>query len=167
MPNWCDNSATFHHEDSTKIDAIEQELSKENGGELFNTLYPRPTEEEENWYTWNCNNWGCKWDANIIDFDRIDANSIVVYFETPWSPPIALYEYLTEQGYHVEALYAESGMCYCGSFNSDNGEDFYEYDLTVRGSWEDIPEEIVEFANLESHYEWWVEDNQEEENNEG
>ena len=48
MPNWCSNYTKIYHEDSSKIDAIEQELMKEEP-QLFNKLLPRPLSEEENW----------------------------------------------------------------------------------------------------------------------
>ena len=69
MPNWCDNSVTFSHDDKTKIDQIEQELMKWNNGkgdcQLFQVIHPRPADKDESWYDWNVSNWGCKWDADL------------------------------------------------------------------------------------------------------
>ncbi len=40
-----------------------------------------------NWYNWNCENWGCKWDASSVELHRdSDENRLVYYFHTPWSP---------------------------------------------------------------------------------
>lgn len=53
-----------------------------------------------NWYNWNNNNWGCKWDATEVDvetFDLFDGRWCVTYhFESPWSPPSEFYEKLAK-----------------------------------------------------------------------
>ena len=157
MPNWCDNSIRLHNEDVAKIDAHEAEMSKKNdeGRSMacpFQHLRPNPDGEWD--YGWSCTNWGTKWDADIIDWDREDDNNITIYCNTALSPPIALFEYLTEEGWTVDAIYHESGMCYAGIFR-DGYDDYYEYDVTDQNSIEDLPQDIVEFAGLEdAHQEW-------------
>jgi hypothetical protein len=165
MPNWCDNSVTIKHEDKTKIDVIEMELMKWDNGkgdcQLFNTLRPRPADKEENWYDWNIQNWGTKWDASIIDWNRDDDNAITVYYETAWSPPTQLYYHLIEEEFEVYALYHEGGMGFAGVFDNGN-DDYFEYDISDLESIEQLPEDLIEFGNLRQHHEDWVE-NQEEE----
>ena len=160
MPNWCDNRATIRHEDKEKIDVIEQELMKKDNGELFNALVPRPAAEEENWYNWNCENWGCKWDASIIDWARGDDNTIIVYMNTAWAPPLKFYYALIEKHYEVDAVYHEGGMAFCGVFDNGN-DDYYEYDITNLESIEALPEELIEFGNLRQWHEDWKEENEE------
>ena len=58
MPNWCSNSVKLFHELKEKVDALEEELKKGDDAQVFNHIVPRPLEEEENWYSWNVNNWG-------------------------------------------------------------------------------------------------------------
>lgn len=167
MPNWCDNSAHLRNIDIAKIDALEAELSKKNDegrsmAELFTHLCPNPAgKDAEGWYDWNCNNWGTKWDANIIDWDRSSDDEMIVYFETAWSPPIALYEYLTEQGWEVEALYHESGCAYAGQF-IDGDDNYFEYDRTDKQSIDDLPMDLIDFAGLENAHEEWKEEAVEE-----
>lgn len=146
MPNWCYNSVTLSHEDKTKVDALEQELMKEDA-QVFNHLNPRPAEHEEDWYSWNCNNWGCKWDITPMDWERDGDNTITMNFDSAWSPPIAMYEYLeSEQGWEVRALYHEPGMGFAGRF--ENGYDeYFELDWTDRESVENLPEDILDFSN--------------------
>lgn len=156
MPNWCDNSVTLRHEDKEKIDALDAEMSKKNAegrsmAEPFQHLRPNPTGEWD--YNWSCENWGCKWDANIIDWERSDDNEIRLYFDSAWSPPTALYEYLVEQGWDVEAIYHEPGMAYCGTFTTENGDDYYEYDITDPDSIEMLPEDCIEFGDLRTQAE--------------
>lgn len=163
MPNWCDNRAILRHEDVKVIDALEAEMIKKNDDGLsmacpFQHLRPRPLAEED-WYNWNIQNWGSKWDANTIDWDRGGDNELTIYFDSAWSPPVALYEYLTEQGWEVDAVYHESGMGYAGMFV--DGEDFYhEYDLSDLDSIEQLPEEIIEFGGLREEHEYWKEENE-------
>lgn len=44
------------------------------------------------WYTWNVDNWGCKWNAS-----RARREGDVIYFETPWSPPFPIFKALAKQ----------------------------------------------------------------------
>lgn len=153
MPNWCDNSMRLFNQDKTKIDALEVEMKKQDGSQPFNYLRPNPKGEWD--YDWSVNNWGTKWDADVIDWERTGDNEITIYANTAWSPPIALYEYLYDEGWDVDALYHESGMCFAGAWC--NGEDsYYEYDVTSVSSIEDLPSDIVDFAGLEDAHESWL-----------
>lgn len=157
MPNWCSNYTKIYHEDSTKIDAIEQELIKKES-QLFNMLFPRPADEEENWYGWNVNNWGTKWDASVYDWEREDANTIAVNYDTAWAPALGLLEHLCNNDYSVTSYYHEPGMAFIGYFE-DGHDDFYEYDITDAACIEDIPEHIVDYGNLMEEHENWVAEN--------
>jgi hypothetical protein len=131
MPNWCSNVATINHGDTELIDAIENELKKERDDvALFQMLRPRPAEHDEDWYGWNVNNWGTKWEASIYDYERLDDNNIKINFDTAWGPPIALYDYLFELGYDTTAYYDECGMAFCGKyeFGSDDQYDYSDMD---------------------------------------
>lgn len=159
MPNWCDNRVRLSNEDKEKIDALELEMAKKNDegrsmAQPFQHLCPNPTGEWD--YAWSCTNWGTKWDANIIDWDREDDNTLVIYFDSAWSPPIALYEHLTEQGWGVDAVYHESGMGFAGQF-IDGCDEYYEYSVSDQGSIEDLPAEVQDFAGLEDAHEEWKE----------
>lgn len=156
MPNWCDNSVTLRHEDKSKIDALEAEMSKKNdqGHSMacpFQHLRPNPTGEWD--YNWSCANWGTKWDASIIDWDRSGDNEIRLYFDSAWSPPTTLYEFLIEEGWEVEAIYHEPGMGYIGQFTTEDGDDYYEYDISYPDDIENLPEDLIEFADLRTRAE--------------
>jgi len=154
MPNWCDNTLTITHTDKSKLDAIDAVLSNKDSNEgLLNHLRPNPSGEWD--YGWSVDNWGTKWDAQIIDYERQDNNTIWVSFESAWSPPTVLYEFLTEEGYGIEAMYYEPGMSYCGRF-ADGYDDYYEYDITDRDNLENIPDELLDFTDLIGRHEDWV-----------
>jgi hypothetical protein len=161
MPNWCDNSVTLKHEDKSKIDALAAVLEDKENQQVFNHLRPNPAGEWD--YNWSVENWGTKWDAGIIDWERQDDNTIWISFDSAWSPPTTLYEYLVEEGWNVEAYYHESGMCFCGMFTNEDGDIYYQYDLTDPDFTDTLPTELIEFANLEEAHRDWMLNNLEEE----
>ena len=161
MPNWCDNTLTITHPDKSKIDTIEKVLSDKDSEEgLFSTILPNPTGEWD--YDWSVNNWGTKWDASIIDWERQDDNTIWISFDSAWSPPLALYEFMERNGYEVDAMYHEPGMGFCGRY-VDGYDDFFEYDLSNKESIEAIPEELLDYTDLMNVHEDWIADQDETE----
>jgi hypothetical protein len=144
MPNWCDNSVVLRNSDKSKVDALAVELGGD--GNFMNHLRPNPTGEWD--YNWSVENWGTKWDASPIDWERRDDNEVWISFDSAWSPPTALYEFLVEQGWEVEAIYHEPGMCYAGQFTTEDGDEYCEYDLTDPDSIEELPSDVIEFGDL-------------------
>ena len=116
----------------------------------FNILIPKPDniytagsvgkEEEKkygsnNWYTWNCGNWGTKWNACYDKVVRIDDENLEISFDTAWNCPFPWFEKFIEKAKELgveklegESLYEE----YCNyGFDwddavetSDDDEDF-------------------------------------------
>jgi hypothetical protein len=50
-----------------------------------------------NWYAWNIENWGTKWDAGEVDTERHGADHFQVRFHTAWSPPYPVIEEASRQ----------------------------------------------------------------------
>ena len=173
MPNYCYNSVTLTTEDTAKADAFEAALealssdTDNDGAGLFGHFLPRPTEEEDNWYSWNIDNWGTKWEVYGVEWQR-DENSFYLNFDTAWSPPIAFYEFIeSEEGgcWQVDAMYEEPGMSFVGRY-ADGFDDYQEYDFDNTDWRDSMSEDMIEFADLESRYEdylEWREDEDEEE----
>ena len=157
MPNWCDNSVTITAS-KEKIDAIEAGL-KLSEQVLFESIRPRPETEEENWYEWNVNNWGTKWEASVHDFNRESDNTIWVSFDSAWSPPIELYEWMSENEYEVLAYYHEGGMGFIGKYE-DGYDECYEYSFSDRESIENLPEDLIDYADLLNQYDEWAAENE-------
>lgn len=111
---------------------------------LFHTFLPRPIEEEENWYDWNVEHWGTKWDANdplIAEYFEHGKGTppnqsfITLTFETAWSPPLPFIQHMVDHyGYGVSGSYAEMGMGYGGSYEVECGKKWED------GVHEDFPE---------------------------
>lgn len=126
MPNWCDNHLTLRHKDVKRLEAA-IEAFKEN--KLFQHFIPLP----ETGWDWNfcVENWGTKWESEYDDSNiTMEGDTVRCSFLTAWSPPIGVYKAMCEQGFEVEALYCEPGMCFVGRIVGDEldfNDDYYEY----------------------------------------
>lgn len=165
MPNWCNNYATLTGP-KEQIDELIVEIKKSDDRdtpyEILNKLRPRPADQEENWYDWNVNHWGTKWDISLAGYEIVNETTVTLSFDSAWSPPLELYEYLVEQGWEVDAYYDEPGMAYCGRFWE--GVDMqYEYaNMSAAEAEEYIPSEIDEMFNIVEYRREWEEENEDE-----
>ena len=150
MPNWCYNTIEIEGP-KRAIDTFEKHLDDTAGKQWFSYFIQIPEASKEEWYGWNLENYGCKWNCDAIDWHRINDNTIGFTFDSPWGPPIALYENIecieleSEWGsidyYKVKAEYLEEGMQFMGQF-VDGSDEYYEY--TDLESLDEIPESLVE-----------------------
>ena len=181
MPNWCNNSLSVSHEDPAMMAKFAEGVRE---GNLFATFLPMPTELDgtvspsepnaalvekygaSDWYTWNCDNWGTKWDVSAGEFELDEDNkSGSGWFETAWSPPLAAYYKLQEIGFKIDAFYSEPGMGFCGTW-VEGEEEYIDnfYDLFADENWAenvDVNSDIKYF--LEDEYNCWLEYRREEE----
>ena len=128
---------------------IMTELKKSKDCPLFNIIKPMPPElletvkgsvaEDEKaaheaqmqsnmekygyptWYEFANEEWGTKWEVCELEHQVNNDGSVTIWFDTAWSPPIAIYEKLFKMGFDVEATYCECGVGYAGWWI--NGED--------------------------------------------
>lgn len=53
------------------------------------------------WYDWSCKNYGCKWSGEIerwaVVKETDDCFCLSAFTETPWSPPIAFFDFLNKK----------------------------------------------------------------------
>ena len=158
MPNWCFNTVELYNVDAAKLDALEKELEKEDAQPL-NHLRPNPSGEWD--YDWSVTNWGTKWDISTTDWERFSDTCIRMNFDSAWAPPTALYEYLEQQGWTVNALYHEPGMGYAGKY-CDGFDEYYEYSYNDREEVENLPQEILDFTGALDDLENWEAEQEEE-----
>jgi hypothetical protein len=152
MPNWCDNSLTVRHADKSKLDALEAELSKDENTQLL--AHFRPYEGEWD-YGWCIENWGTKWDASIVSWERTADDTIFISFETAWGPPITLYEYIEQDGWEVEGLYNEPGMAFAGIYE-DGADNYYEYgELSADEIEDELPTILEETFGIAQYKRDW------------
>lgn len=143
MPNWTSNNLTLTHTDPAMI---ERAVAAYGAERLFSEFVPRPPEQEDNWYSWNTENWGTKWDTGNShdEIDRSDPHTVELTFDSAWSPPIQFYRRLTDLGFTVRASYYEPGMAFCGEYTSDGDDDYYSIPETADEVREMIPQHLDE-----------------------
>lgn len=131
MPNWCDNSLSIYGDKETLEKLYRIALESKSKG-FFNQIVPRPSSEEKNWYNWNYENWGTKWDVGLEgseDFTAEMAKSengicfLQVSMTTAWCPPEAFVKKLSEKfNVLAELRYIECGMDFVGAYGADDGK---------------------------------------------
>jgi hypothetical protein len=140
MPNWCYNNLDITATTDEQKELLERVSKAEASDGFIGMFLPLPealretvkgTGEEDqtvfvdgfnNWYDWQVANWGTKWDVDPLDVD-FDGTTLSTSFDSAWSPPVAFYEWLQEQGFEVSANYYEPGMDYAGEWV--DGDDFF------------------------------------------
>ena len=137
MPNWC-SCALIVKGPKKDLDAFKATLNtKDEKGEItpfsFAQTHPAPPEviqgniafgeTRPNWYTWNSENYGTKWDAceaRVV----ISAKMVKIWFDTAWAPPIAWLRHFAAKFPTLTAdlAYCECGMNFYGVAEMANGE---------------------------------------------
>jgi len=149
MPNWCNCSVVINGPKPV-IDEIKEILAGEEAP-LLQWMCPRPATQDANWYDWNVNNWGTKWDVGSVWIgDDTEEDSIQFSFDTAWAPPVAAFRAWAERDGRVayRLTYMEPGMAFVG-WDSYDGESFDE-DYVEQG---DDEERYWEMAAEEFGYE--------------
>ena len=75
------------------------EEHKLNNGEVMKLFKFKSTNvQDTRWYDWRLEKWDTKWDVpkDDIEITEINNGSIVIGFDTAWSPPIAIYKKLRD-----------------------------------------------------------------------
>ena len=167
MPNWCSNRLTITHKDADVIDNLMAQIRADEDERLFHYIKPMPEElrdttspsDSPNWYDWSIENWGTKWDACNLSWSQLDDHTIEFDFDSAWSPPISVYEELSEQGFEVEAYYVEYGMMYAGEWHCDaDGQVTDEYSNDIS---EYVPEGVDELFEITQQLEEWKREDEE------
>lgn len=146
MPNWCANNLEIK---STKenILAIETALDDCKGKNFFDIFVPNSEQagQGDDWYSYNLETYGCKWNCDANDWIVSENHDrITIQFDSPWGPPVALFEKLFDEGYEINAQYFEPGMCFVGEF-VDGIDCYYEYtDCTSETVTEEVPYHLLE-----------------------
>ena len=180
MPNWCQNVLTLTHENPEAIKRAEAAFVE---GKFLNEFIPVPEEltnpdttthsgddpekydklREQlldkygynSWYDSCITEWGTKWDVGESHgINEVSENSLSVYFDSAWSPPIAAYEKLSDLiGFKVEAYYCEEGVGFCGKWTTEGAEEEYEIPSTSKEIREKIPADLDDMFCLSENRE--------------
>ena len=188
MPNWCSNSITLKHKDPAMLDRVikaQEGLLMEfvpTPQDLVNTVSGFVGEDQQaeheaqmkhniekygykDWYDWNVNNWGTKWDFALEEVERLDANTVTAAFDTAWAPPVNAYEKLCAMGFEITAFYYEPGMGFVGKFTGneeDCDDDWYDYSGQTSDTVRDyIGEELDDMFSISEDMAQYEEENDE------
>jgi len=190
MPNWCNNNLTLQHADPAMITRAAEALER---GEFLAEFLPVPEQlqivagsvgdpDEQrkleaqtkrnveelgygNWYDYCVGEWGTKWDVGADGTTDVhpDGKMLHTYFDSAWAPPVRAYEKLTEMGFTVGAMYYEPGMAYCGTWDSETGDNEYNLEgMSADQVADELPSELDEAFGISECIREYEEENEEE-----
>lgn len=95
----------------------------------------KDTDSPYYWYSWNLDNWGCKWDCGDGDIDWLDDNNLRITFQTPWDYPRGVVSALAEQYPHLEISWSyEEEQGWGGELTLIRGEVIVEEEYDIPDS---------------------------------
>jgi len=157
-----------------------------NDGESFMAEFVRSMREDQDWYHWNCRNWGTKWDVCASNGDEYsdtrmeitDDGSVMYHFNTAWSPVGEVlmklseqyptlnfdYEYEEEQGWGGSCTFLGGEDIACGEYDSPmSHRDYKDRDQECiceygdpENGYEDCPVDTTKYR-WDSELEEWLE----------
>lgn len=163
MPNWCMNNLQITAKPE-QINELTQALEKCEGEDFFDIFVPNAEEagEGDDWYGYNSATYGCKWNCKAYEWDVDgEGTTISISFDSPWGPPDALFNTISDRFESVVAYYYEPGMAFCGKFH-DGYDETYEIPSSADEIRDQIPAELDEFFNISEQAAEWEAENQEE-----
>lgn len=86
--------------------------------------YLRQTFGATNWYDWSVRNWGTKWDVELSSSYVYDTDPNVLHFQfsSAWSPPVAFFQWLSEEELDWGLDFIELGCWFAGTVEYVNGD---------------------------------------------
>ena len=140
----------FNEKNINKIKELKEYIEKEEYPQVFSFFIPCPQELTdtikgyvgvdkdaehkkqlasnkdlfgyETWYDFNIANWGTKWDTSEVTIEDSSKDSLLLTFDTAWSPPEAFYNFLHDSGFYVEATFIECGCDFIGYYKAGECE---------------------------------------------
>lgn len=147
MPNWCSNEVILTGPKDVIDEIAATNLSldilfpcpKELKDTVAPAKYNAKEKAEENiknygyadWYDWQVNNWGTKWDITpynpiVVEPLTDGLYEISVGFDSAWAPPVKamekLYHRYKDRGLNVWMEYFEGGCAFIGTCKSQDGD---------------------------------------------
>lgn len=142
MPNWCENRMTVSGSKPAVAKFVELAKSEESVLS-FDSLVPQDVNDPAyqnakeahaeslepnpnfNWYDWNIDHWGTKWDCSEATCEVSDDGKAAWFnFLTPWGSPDELYKKLVElfPNLSFECYGYEGGQDYWYHFGGSKGQ---------------------------------------------
>tara|TARA_B110000091_G_scaffold388_1_gene416 strand:- start:144 stop:749 length:606 start_codon:yes stop_codon:yes gene_type:complete len=165
MPNWCSNTVQIKGDEIfTKL--LKGLVDDESTIDDFFKHTINIDNSNGDWYHDNCRDIGCKWDVQAhVSFES--DNSLVIFFESPWAPPMEGIKHLASRyNISLEFSYEESGELYMGRGSIDKdgcfideewfGDDYLKGQYVINGI-EHIYEDIDCYDSVDDFIENWAE----------
>jgi len=84
---------------------IKKDADGKFDNDSFMQEFVRSMKEDQDWYHWNCRNWGTKWDVAVVNnreyadtqMTITDDGDVMYHFQTAWSPVGEVLIKLSEQ----------------------------------------------------------------------
>ncbi len=142
MPNHITNCLEISHKSKAKMKWLsevvihkvidEDETKVETEIFDFNVIIPQPDGMNQdplsledrktlNWYDWNCEHWGTKWNAYSFQWHGKADHCIAIQFDTAWSPPEPVLDKLVEMGFVIAGIWKDEGDPSVNDFYNDCG----------------------------------------------
>jgi hypothetical protein len=148
MPNWCYNFAEIKCPDKEIYNKLIYSITNKCWFTTFAPLNIDIESENENEFDYNLAKdlWKTKWNPDDIEIVNKDENlyTIIIAFETAWTPPTGVYSIMNKK-YNIEtiAYYEELGCEFFGECIFSNDEEIDEtYDIPSN------KEELNEIRNI-------------------
>ena len=180
IPNWCSNTIDIVGP-REKIRALwdAAQRTEESRGGLLQAMRPAPRLAEDEWYGWNIENWGTKWDVDTqgLEFEEDEDGNydngglgpharISGWFDSAWSPPVEACQAYGEANPDVTIIlrYYEPGMCFVGLYEFVEGAEMtdfcFDYSSCTTDTVRDmIGEELDDHWGVSEQMAEWDEEN--------
>lgn len=145
MPNWTQVNINIKRGscpddvwDRITSATISSKYSLDTKPGFMGTLRPIPPESEDDWYNWNCQNWGCKWDIDNFEGSIISTTEVRIRGQTPWGYPDKFLEFVRDIGNNVICTFSDED--FSGNYTWDNGECYtfdHEFKVSVSAEIDD------------------------------
>ena len=148
MPNHCCNLLKLYSNNFDDLNNFYVENKSTDEDLCFNKSIPIPKDEESNWHDWKCSNWGTKWNAYEIDYNKNEEDKTISYdFQTAWTPPVNWLDKISTKYLNIkfELEYSEPGCDFGGyiKYVDGNIESVHEYSLSEY-NWAKVDKELLE-----------------------
>lgn len=133
MPNHCTSTLTITgkpkqlHKLLKQVEITKSEATDNHPESLFacHRIIPRPSQMDYDWYNWNTENWGSKWDCADFTWITNDWENGFVHAEfwTAWSPIPKVLQKLSKQHKSIEMTYRfhDEGGGFYGTYSFKGG----------------------------------------------
>lgn len=129
MPNNTANILTVVG-DNEQRKLFTEQIDGDNGVITFASLRPMP--EGKDWYSWNTEHYGTKWEPYEISewVHNYEENYQQISYQTAWNAPLVFYLFASKlfPELQFEQEYADEGGYFLGGCHIKNGEITKKYD---------------------------------------